>query len=110
MTPAHPAWLDRAAWPYTPRQADTGDGRQHYVDEGQGPPVVLVHGTPTWSFEWRHAIAGLRGSHRVIAPDHLGFGLSERPPAAGLRQRAERFQSDPGLRRAARRCESDRLS
>jgi haloalkane dehalogenase len=51
----------------------------HYVDEGQGPTVVLVHGTPTWGFEWRHAIANLRASHRVIAPDHLGFGLSERP-------------------------------
>lgn len=45
-------------------------------------PVVLVHGTPTWSFEYRHLIAGLRADHRVIALDHLGFGLSERPAAA----------------------------
>ena len=45
-------------------------------------PIVLVHGTPTWSFEYRHLIAGLRPSRRVIALDHLGFGLSERPADA----------------------------
>jgi haloalkane dehalogenase len=54
----------------------------HYVDEGAGDPVVLVHGTPTWSFEWRHVIRALSPSHRVIAPDHLGFGLSDRPRGA----------------------------
>jgi len=51
----------------------------HYVDEGTGDPVLLVHGTPTWSFEYRHVIAALSKRHRCIAPDHLGFGLSERP-------------------------------
>lgn len=51
----------------------------HYVDEGSGDPVLLVHGTPTWSFEYRHVIAALSRRHRCIAPDHLGFGLSERP-------------------------------
>jgi haloalkane dehalogenase len=56
-----------------------GDGRLHYVDEGTGPLVVLVHGTPTWSFEWRHVIAALRHTHRVVALDHLGFGRSDRP-------------------------------
>jgi haloalkane dehalogenase len=54
----------------------------HYVDEGSGPPVVLVHGTPTWSFEYRHVIRAVADHNRVIAPDHLGFGLSERPRAA----------------------------
>jgi haloalkane dehalogenase len=54
----------------------------HYVDEGAGEPIVLVHGTPTWSFEWRHVIRGLSPEYRLIAPDHLGFGLSERPHGA----------------------------
>jgi len=64
--------VDRAAYPFA----------GHYVDEGAGSPVVLVHGTPTWSFEWRHVIRALAPFHRVIAPDHLGFGLSERPHGA----------------------------
>ena len=75
-------WLDRSQWPWRPRRCQTTDGMLHYVDEGDGPPVVLVHGTPTWAFEWRHVIADLRHTHRVIAPDHLGFGLSERPVGA----------------------------
>ncbi|MEO7966231.1 MAG: alpha/beta fold hydrolase [Gemmatimonadaceae bacterium] len=79
----HPAWIDSERWPFRPRYAHTRDGKLHYVDEGSGPPIVLVHGTPTWSFEWRHVIAALRGSNRVIALDHLGFGLSERPANAG---------------------------
>jgi haloalkane dehalogenase len=62
--------------------ASVRGGRLHYVDEGTGPPILFVHGTPTWSYEWRHVIAALRGSHRCIAPDHLGFGLSERPEDA----------------------------
>jgi haloalkane dehalogenase len=89
-----PGWLDRAAWPYAPRWAPVSDGRMHYVDEGTGTPVVLVHGTPTWSFEWRHVIAALRDRARVLAPDHLGFGLSERPATAGYRaeDHAKRFR------------------
>ncbi|HEX9565344.1 MAG TPA: alpha/beta fold hydrolase [Gemmatimonadaceae bacterium] len=54
----------------------------HYVDEGQGEPVVFSHGTPTWSFEYRHMIRAVADRRRCIAPDHLGFGLSERPVGA----------------------------
>ena len=92
--PSTPGWLDRASWPYPPRGVDAGDGVQHYVDEGVGPPVLLVHGTPTWSYEWRHVIAALRPRHRVIAVDHLGFGLSERPAGPGYRpeDHARRFR------------------
>ena len=88
-----PPWLDRRAWPWAPRSLDLSEGRIHYVDEGTGPPVVLVHGTPTWSFEWRHVIAGLLDHARTIALDHLGFGLSERPRGAGYRpeDHARRF-------------------
>ena len=78
-------WLDRTQWPWRPRTCPTADGMLHYVDEGEGPPVVLVHGTPTWAFEWRHVIAGLRDTRRVVALDHLGFGLSERPAGADYR-------------------------
>ncbi|MCC6624266.1 MAG: alpha/beta fold hydrolase [Deltaproteobacteria bacterium] len=81
-------WVDRAAFPWEPRFVDTGDGRQHLVDVGRGEPVVLVHGTPTWSFEWRHVIAALAPTHRVIAVDHLGFGLSDRPTGADYRPEA----------------------
>lgn len=51
----------------------------HCVDDGAGSPVLFVHGTPSWSFEFRHLIGALRATHRCIAPDLLGFGLSERP-------------------------------
>jgi haloalkane dehalogenase len=77
-----PAWLDKQAYPFASRWVDVGVGKLHYVDEGQGPVIMFVHGTPTWSFEYRHLIAGLRATHRCIAVDHLGFGLSDRPADA----------------------------
>lgn len=75
---AHP-WLDRELYPFTPRSFPTPHGTMSYVDVGRGPVVLLVHGTPSWSFEWRHVIDDLARDHRVIAPDHLGFGLSSKP-------------------------------
>jgi haloalkane dehalogenase len=94
--PSVPTWLDRDAYPFTSRWLDVavdrngardgnGDGgsaRLHYIDVGAGEPILFVHGTPTWSFEYRHLIQGLRPTHRCIAVDHLGFGLSERPADA----------------------------
>jgi haloalkane dehalogenase len=89
-----PPWLDRTAWPYAPHACDIDGARLHYVDEGTGHPLVLVHGTPTWSFEWRHVVAALRSQVRVVAVDHLGFGLSDRPADAGYRpeDHAARFR------------------
>jgi haloalkane dehalogenase len=55
------------------------DGDVHYVDEGSGPPILLVHGTPTNSYEYRHIISALSKRFRCVAPDHLGFGQSSRP-------------------------------
>ncbi len=49
-----------------------------YVDEGEGSPIVFVHGNPTWSFEFRHLVGGLRDEFRCVALDHIGFGLSSR--------------------------------
>jgi haloalkane dehalogenase len=79
--PPPPAWLDRRAYPFASHHVRLSAGRMHYLDEGQGDPVLFVHGTPTWSFEFRHLVAALSPRMRCIAPDHLGFGLSERPAA-----------------------------
>jgi len=54
----------------------------HYVDEGEGIPILFSHGTPEWSFGWRDLVKGLRGQYRCIAVDHLGFGLSDKPTDA----------------------------
>jgi haloalkane dehalogenase len=51
----------------------------HYLDEGQGDPVVMVHGNPTWSFYFRNLVNALRGTHRCIVPDHIGCGRSDKP-------------------------------
>jgi haloalkane dehalogenase len=71
--------IDREAYPWTGRFMELPSGRMHYLDEGTGEPIFFVHGTPTWSFEWRHLIRAFAPTHRCIAPDLLGFGLSERP-------------------------------
>lgn len=56
------------------------EGRQyHYLDEGQGEPLLMVHGNPTWSFAWRRLVRELSQSYRVIAVDHMGCGLSDKP-------------------------------
>jgi haloalkane dehalogenase len=78
-TGAVPTWVDRTAYPFTPRRLTLPEGTISYVDEGQGEVILFVHGTPTWSFEYRHLIRALSGRYRCIAPDQLGFGLSQRP-------------------------------
>lgn len=56
------------------------DGLKYsYVDEGQGDPVVMVHGNPSWSFYYRNLITALKNDYRCIAPDHIGCGLSDKP-------------------------------
>ena len=54
--------------------------RLSYLDEGAGDPVVMLHGNPTWSFYFRNIVLALRDSHRCIVPDHIGCGLSAKPP------------------------------
>ena len=66
-------------YPFTSHYLDVGGPWMHYVDEGTGSPVVMLHGNPTWSFYYRELIRGLRDDHRVIAPDHIGCGLSDKP-------------------------------
>lgn len=80
-----PAWLDTQAYPFVSRILDLEGTRVHYIDEGDGPPVLFVHGLPTWSFVWRHLIVGLRDRHRCVALDLPGFGLSDKPPGDAYR-------------------------
>jgi haloalkane dehalogenase len=70
-----------ALYPFAAHWLETPAGRMHYVDEGSGAPVLMVHGNPSWSFYWRELIAGLRGVARAIAPDHIGCGRSDKPGA-----------------------------
>lgn len=70
---------DPELFPFESRWLDTRAGRIHYVDEGEGPPILLLHGNPTWSFLYRGIIIRLRSTLRCIALDLPGFGLSERP-------------------------------
>lgn len=80
--------VDRTLYPFQSRYMEVEGGRMHYVDEGEGPPLVMVHGTPTWSFLYRHLIEDLANTHRVIAMDHIGFGLSEKPEGWDYRPEA----------------------
>ncbi|MBT4287654.1 MAG: alpha/beta fold hydrolase [Deltaproteobacteria bacterium] len=53
--------------------------KYHYIDVGKGDPVLMLHGNPTWSFYYRHLISALKNDYHVIAPDHIGCGLSDKP-------------------------------
>ena len=72
-------------YPFAPHWLSHDDGlRMHYLDEGVGEPVLLVHGEPTWSYLWRKIVPPLVASgRRAIAPDHLGFGRSDKPAEIG---------------------------
>jgi haloalkane dehalogenase len=66
-------------YPFDSRYLDLGGISYHYLDEGQGDPVVMLHGNPTWSFFFRDLVRGLRDSCRAVVPDHVGCGLSDKP-------------------------------
>ena len=78
--------LDRSLYPFAPHHFDRGDGiRLHYVDVGPARPqgtVLMVHGNPSWSFYYRDLIRALSTTHRCLAPDHIGMGLSDKPSDA----------------------------
>ena len=66
-------------YPFKSHYIDLNGLKYHYIDEGSGEPIVMVHGNPTWSFYFRDLIKALSGQYRVIAPDHIGCGLSDKP-------------------------------
>lgn len=70
----------QAEYPFSPVSVTVADGhRISCVDEGEGMPVVMLHGNPSWSYLYRQLILDLRGNYRCLAPDHLGCGLSDKP-------------------------------
>jgi pimeloyl-ACP methyl ester carboxylesterase len=69
-------------FPFAPHFTTAPGFRMHYVDEGAGEPIILIHGEPTWSYLYRNFIPPLSRRFRVIAPDHMGFGKSETPQDA----------------------------
>jgi cis-3-alkyl-4-acyloxetan-2-one decarboxylase len=68
-----------APYPFASHYFDRGGIRLHYLDEGQGDPVVMVHGNPTWSYYYRNLVGALRDRFRCVVPDHVGCGLSDKP-------------------------------
>ncbi len=69
----------RHLYPFESHYLSVNGRKYHYLDEGRGEPVVMIHGNPTWSFYYRNLVQGLSDSFRAIAPDHIGCGLSEKP-------------------------------
>jgi haloalkane dehalogenase len=70
---------DPELYPFRSRWLDSRAGRVHYIDEGEGPVLLFLHGWPTWSFLYRGVVVRMRRRFRCIAADYLGFGLSEHP-------------------------------
>jgi len=69
----------RDLYPFESRFLDLNPHRMHYLDEGQGDPVLMLHGNPTWSFYFRNLVKGMRNQYRCVVPDHIGCGLSDKP-------------------------------
>ena len=66
-------------YPFKSNFLDLKGLKLHYLDEGQGEPVVMLHGNPSWSFYYRELVKALRGGYRCVVPDHIGMGLSDKP-------------------------------
>lgn len=77
QTAGAPEW--KTLYPFQSRYLDSGGHRQHYVDEGQGKPLLFVHGNPTWSFYYRNLVKRMSSTSRAVAVDHIGCGLSDKP-------------------------------
>ncbi|MEJ2202360.1 MAG: alpha/beta fold hydrolase, partial [Desulfuromonadaceae bacterium] len=85
------------AYPFSSHYLDRNGLRYHYLDEGSGEPVVMLHGNPSWSFYYRELVKELRSDYRTIVPDHIGCGLSDKPSDAQysftLRQRVDDLEA-----------------
>jgi cis-3-alkyl-4-acyloxetan-2-one decarboxylase len=71
------AW--KALYPFQSHALQLDALRYHYLDEGSGLPLLMVHGNPTWSFYWRNLVTAFAGRYRAVVPDHIGCGLSDKP-------------------------------
>lgn len=83
-------------YPFESHWLDLGGHRMHYLDEGprDAPPVLMLHGNPTWSFYYRSLVISLRDRYRCIVPDHVGCGLSDKPDDANYRYTLEQRVAD----------------
>ena len=73
--------VDETLYPFQSHFHRVDGGRLHYIDEGEGTPVVMVHGNPSWSFYYRKVVLALKDRYRCIVPDHIGCGYSDKPSA-----------------------------
>lgn len=71
--------LFKSEYPFKNNYFNLNGLQYHYLDEGKGDPVVMLHGNPSWSFYYRYLVRELRDDYRVIVPDHIGCGLSDKP-------------------------------
>lgn len=69
----------QSEYPFTGKHLDLDGLKYHYLDEGSGSPVIMVHGNPSWSFYYRNLVKALSTKHRCIVPDHIGCGFSDKP-------------------------------
>ncbi len=83
-------------YPFEGKVLDLDGLRYHYLDEGEGAPVVMVHGNPSWSFYYRDLVLALRGQYRTIVPDHIGCGRSDKPDDSRYEYTLERRVQDLG--------------
>ena len=81
-TPDPRAGVFSAEFPFEPHYVEVLGSRMHYVDEGEGTPIVFLHGNPTSSYLWRNVIPHVTGIGRAVAVDNIGFGKSEKPQLA----------------------------
>ena len=88
--------IERSLYPFSSNYFACGAHRLHYLDEGpkDGPPLVMLHGNPTWSFYYREVVKALRDQYRCIVPDHIGCGLSDKPPDAAYDYTLEQRVAD----------------
>ena len=71
--------MEGSLYPFTSNTLNLDSYKYHYLDEGQGNPLLMVHGNPTWSFYYRNLIIELKKSYRCVVPDHMGMGKSDKP-------------------------------
>lgn len=83
------------SFPFREHRLDLDGLRYAYVDEGTGPPVLLVHGNPTWAFFYRELLHALPAAgYRALAPDHIGMGRSAKPPRSAYQHTLDRRIAD----------------
>ena len=81
--------IEQALYPFKSQWLHVSDGWLHYIDEGEGQPVVMLHGNPDWSFSYRKVFPELSHAYRCLVLDQLGFGLSAKPATASYHPQAQ---------------------